>query len=975
MSYTVNQKINNFTVTKYLPIEEIQVKLIELKHNTLGTEVIKILNDDDENLFCISFKTWPSDSCGAPHILEHTVLCGSEKFPVKDPFFSMLKRSLNTFMNAMTGSDFTCYPASSMVEKDFYNLFEIYIDAVFHPKLNKLSFEQEGHRFAFSKDDDASSDLIYKGVVYNEMKGAMANPDHILIQKMLENLIPDLPYAFNSGGEPNEIPNLTYEGLKDFHKKYYHPSRSIFFLYGNFDLEKELDFIEKNALANVTKKEPLPNLSKQKRFKDKKIVQDSYPIPEGGSLGNKSMIAFGYLTCSIEDQIDLVALELIDTILMGTDASYLNQALIQSKLCLQVESLFETDMSEAPFMIICKGCKSQDKDALLKVINDTLKKLIEDKIPEEIIEAALHQLEFARTEIASGSYPYGLTLFFRSALAKQHGEKPENALVIHSLFKTLKKYLQDPNYLPNLIKKYLLDNSHMVELTLDADPNFLAQEAQFETKKLNKIQKNLTPIEIENILKESLDLKEYQKKLEGTSIECLPKIAIEDIPKETKNYPLKIEEIKKYKIFHHDVFTNEIMYVDLIFDLPYLLQEELIELSLFSSILTEVGANNRNYAENLRYIQAHTGGIDSYLALHIDANNFENFVPSIAIRSKALYKKSDKVFSLLKDILTNPIFSDVKRIKEILLQQYTFLENSIVQSSMKYSAMLSQSSFSQAAFLSAKWDGIDYLNRLRDIVKDIDTNVIKVIDQLNALKSKVLNINNAHLVISSCEKHYSDLKKNNFYNLLDIEFNDAKPFAANFRKETIKSSAHLISSPVAFTASSYKTIGFSHTDSPHLLIAGRLFENKILHKKIREQGGAYGSGAKYSPTSGIFTFNGFRDPHINSTIEAFKLAIQDISLGNFTNNDIDEAKLGVIQRTDVPISPGTRAIAAYSWYRANKTDEMRQKFRDAILSATKEDIIKATKEHLLDHIDEEITISFCSKELLEKEKPNLKITT
>nr|NGX33626.1 hypothetical protein [Candidatus Anoxychlamydiales bacterium] len=316
MSYRVNQKINNFTVTKYLPIDEIKVELIELTHNVLGTRIIKIKNDDDENLFCISLKTWPQDSFGEAHILEHTVLCGSNKFPVKDPFFSMLRRSLNTFMNALTGSDFTCYPASSLVEKDFYNLFEVYIDAVFHPKIDRLSFLQEGHRFEFSKPDDASSNLIYKGVVYNEMKGAMANPDSILFQKIQENLLPDLPYAFNSGGDPKEIPNLTYENLKKFHETHYHPSRAIFFLYGNLDLEKELDFIEENALKDAEAKKPLGIIAKQKRFSKKKTIETSYPIAEKENKEDDTIISFGYLTCQIEDQIDLHALLLLDNILM-----------------------------------------------------------------------------------------------------------------------------------------------------------------------------------------------------------------------------------------------------------------------------------------------------------------------------------------------------------------------------------------------------------------------------------------------------------------------------------------------------------------------------------------------------------------------------------------------------------------------------------------------------------------------------------
>lgn len=970
--FSLNERYNNFVVTKSLFIEEIKVQLIELKHLKLGTQVIKVLNDDDENLFSLSFKTLPKDSSGAPHILEHTVLCGSKKFPVKDPFFSMLKRSLNTFMNAMTGSDFTCYPASSLVEKDFYNLLEVYLDAVFYPNLEKMSFLQEGHRFEYSTPDDASSDLIYKGVVYNEMKGSMSNPDNILIHKMLENLTPDLPYSYNSGGDPQKIPSLTYEALKEFHKNYYHPSRCLFFFYGNLDLKKQLDFIEDQVLKKVETKPPIDSLPKQKRFSAPKKIIDQYPISEVESLEDKSIIAFGFLTCSIEDQIDLYALTILDNILMGNDGSILNLALLQSNLCKQADSIFDTEMSEAPYIIICKGCNSQNKDALLNIIKSTLKKVIELKIPKEIIEAALHQLEFERTEISSEAGPYGLTIFFRSALAKQHGIEPENSLIIHTLFKKLRKNLEDPNYLSNIIKKYLLDNLHLVELTLNPSKDFITMQIHEEEKKLHEIQSALTPNQIEQIIKETFELKKWQKKLEETSLDCLPKIDIKEVPIKNKSYPLNIEETKNFTTFHHDVFTNQILYVDLLFDLPELTLDELTLLPLFTSIITEIGAASRNYVENLNYIQAYTGGIASYLTLNIQAKDFNEFIPSIAIRSKALYKNSQKMFSLIKDTIANPNFNDPNRLKEILLQQYTFLESMLVKNSMRYATSLSQSSYSYPAYLSYLWHGIDYFKRLKELIKDLNKSIPKLIDQLNDLKSKVFCSKNPHLVISSDKNEYSNIKKNNFFDFLDIELKELKPFKINFEIEKNKSHTNFIPSPVAFSALSYKTIGYLDEDAPYLLLAGYIFENKILHKKIREEGGAYGSGASFSATSGIFTFTSFRDPHLSSTFNTFKFAINEITNKNFTDENLYEAKLGVIQNTDVPISPGSKAITAYNWFRSNKSDEIRQKFRDKVLNAKKEDVVKATKKYLLNQIDNGISISFCSKELFDKEKANLK---
>ncbi|MFA6119265.1 MAG: insulinase family protein [Parachlamydiales bacterium] len=968
----IGKKYNNFIVTKQTKIEEIKVELIELKHIILGCDVIKIKNDDDENLFSLSFKTYPHDSTGSAHVLEHIVLCGSKKFPVKDPFFSMLKRSLATFMNAMTGSDFTCYPASSLVEKDFYNLLDVYIDAVFHPTLSEMSFLQEGHRFEFSNPTDGSSDLLIKGIVYNEMKGSMANPDNILHQKIFQHLTPDLPYCYNSGGDPKKIIELTYENLKKFHEKFYHPSRCLFFLYGNLDLEKQLNFIEEKALKNISKQPPIPNIVKQKRFSNPKTIVDTYPIPENETPKDKSIISFGFLTCSIENQLDIHALSILDNILMGTDGSYLKLALLQSNLCQEADSYFDTDLSEAPYIIVCKGCDPKNQEAIFNIITETLNRLVKEQIPKKIIDAALHQLEFSRKEISHDFGPYGLVLFFKAALAKQHGIDAESTLLIHSLFNTLKKNLDDPTFIPNLISKYFLDNSHYIKLTLKADNELFAKEMKEEQKQIQDIQKNLTPSEIEKILSDTEKLSFYQKELESSSLECLPKIEINDVPKKNKNFLLNIENEKNFKFFHHDNFTNEILYADLLFDFPKLDFEDIILLPLFSSLLTEVGAGKRNYIQNLEYIEEYTGGIDSYLSIHIDANDFNKFTPSIAIKSKALYRNSDKMFALIKDVITDPIFTDSKRIKELLMQQYSYLESSRVKNSMKYAISLSQSNFTKAAFLLSAWHGIDYYNRLKEIINNIDAKILSLIDKLNSLKSKVLCINNAHLVLSCCDKMYSEIHKNNFYGLLDINFKKSSPFEIDFNIDAKASHVNIIPSPVAFTATSYKTIGFMNEDSASLLIASQIFENVTLHKKIREQGGAYGSSANYSPTSGIFTFSSFRDPHIKSSLDAFKESVSEIANGNFSQENINEAKLGIIQQNDTPISPGSKAIAAYTWLRANKTDKIRQKFREKILSTTKEGIIKAVKAHLLSQIDDNVTISFCGKELLEKEKINLK---
>ncbi len=486
------ERYGDFVVTKCHPIPELSCTLKELVHLPSGAQVMHIANDDPENLFCLSFQTLPSSSNGAAHILEHTVLCGSRRFPVKDPFFAMTRRSLNTFMNALTGSDFTCYPAASQNEKDFYNLMDVYIDAVFHPELKRMSFLQEGHRLEFSDPKNPKSPLEFKGIVFNEMKGSLSSADTRLWHALMEYLVPDLPYAHNSGGDPSVIPDLSYAELIAFHETFYHPSRCLFFFYGDLPLKKHLDFIAEKALKHVPKVDPVPPIPRQKRFTSPRHKELHYPVSEGDELSERTMVAFGYLTAPLIDQEEVLALQLLDAVLMETDASLLKAALLDSKLCIHAEAYMDPEMSEIPYAIVCKGCDPENIDKLEKVLKKALVKICEEGIPDHMIDAALHQLEFSRLEITGDHAPFGLTLFMRSALAKQHGSDPENALMVYSLFEKLLAKVKDPAYLPGLIRKYLLDNPHCVRLVMHPDRNLSAQEIAQEKEKLKEIRTTLS---------------------------------------------------------------------------------------------------------------------------------------------------------------------------------------------------------------------------------------------------------------------------------------------------------------------------------------------------------------------------------------------------------------------------------------------------------------------------------------------------
>ncbi|HSX14095.1 MAG TPA: insulinase family protein [Chlamydiales bacterium] len=952
----VGSSYRSFRGTKNLPLKELQSTLIEAVHEPTGARIMHIANNDPENLFCLSFQTLPSSSNGVAHILEHIVLCGSKKFPIKDPFFSMTRRSLNTYMNALTGQDFTCYPASSQVEKDFYNLLEVYIDAVFHPELKLMSFLQEGHRLVFTEQKT----LEFQGVVYNEMKGSLSSAEPRLWEVVLKHLTPDLPYAVNSGGNPKVIPSLTYEELKSFHRKYYHPSRCIFFFYGNLPLEKHLDFLLENALSDVKKEAPLPLIPLQKRFLKPVTIQASYPIAESEPTLKKTWIVFSFLTAPLLNQEEVLALCLIDSLLMDTDASPLKIAILKSGLCTSADSSVDVEMSEIPFSFIFKGCVEKNAPDLKKLLFDTLKTC---HFSEEEIDASLHQLEFDRTEIGAEGVPFGLSLFFRSALNKQHGSEPENALLIHTLFRSLRKDLKDPQFLQNLIRKYFLDNQHFVKVIFSPDAKLSAQERNEEEATLRKL---LHEVDEKKIIAETKELAKYQESIETQSLDCLPKLNLKDIPRKVKDYPLFETKMDQLHVFHHPCFTNQILYADLIFDLPAIAEKDLPLVSLFVHFLTELGCGGRDYAENLSFQQAYTGGVQASLAMHTPRETPDLFYPYFSLRGKVLARNSEKLFSLFADFMQGVDCTDRERIQELLEQQATELQNRLTKNALNYAIQTSLLDFSKIAFVSDQWYGLSYYQAVLEWLKKPE----KIPEELHRIQNLILGKGIPHLVISSEKETFDEIQNQSFFNLhKKLETRELIPWKSDFSVKKQRSQARFISSPVAFTARGQRTICYKDPRSSFLVLASELLDNTHLHKEIREKGGAYGSGANYSPHTGNFHFYSYRDPNLAKTIGEFQIALEKISKGNFSNQDLEEAKFGAIQSLDAPVPPGNRAKTAYAWYRSGRTLEERQKFREAVLSATKEDVANAVRELLLP--SPHVIVSFLGEDLYRREEKKL----
>lgn len=955
----IGQIYRNFCITQYLPLKELQSTLIELVHQPTGARVMHIANDDAENLFSLSFQTLPTSSNGVAHILEHIVLCGSKRFPIKDPFFSMTRRSLNTYMNALTGQDFTCYPASSQIEADFYNLLEVYLDAVFYPLLKKESFIQEGHRLAFASPDDPSSPLTFQGVVYNEMKGAMNSPDSRLAKAIGALLTPDLTYAHNSGGDPSEIPNLTLEELREFHETFYHPSRCLFFFYGNLALTKHLDFLLSHVLEKTSKMPPLSPISSQKRFLSPIHAKKTYPLSKDECTEKSAIISISWLTASIAEQTDLLGLSIAASILMDTDASFLKKALLESGLCAQAEASFDLEMSEVPFTIVCKGCAGDSAQQIEALCLSALDAFISQPISSEKIENALHQLEFERTEIGAEGIPFGLTLFFRAALAKQHGIAPEHTLLIHSLFEDLRNRLQNPSFLAGLIRKYLTQNPHYVVLTMTPDPNLEQEEKEDEKKVLEAIRSKLTEKECLEIAAQAKKLQTFQEEQENASLDCLPKIGLQDIPKKPQQIPLHCIASSPIKVFHSPCFTNQILYADLVFDLAQIEREDLSLVSLYAKMFTDLGCAGRNYEENLAKLEAYTGGAGASLSLYPSFSDPDHCRPALTLRIKALKRHTKPLFDLLKDYSQGVDLKDEKRMRQWLLQHATDLQNRFNKSALHYAVQLGLSGSSQTSFVSNEWQGLSYFEAVQRWVKDPSW-----IERLQRLQPLFLG-GPSELALACDEELMEEIKEEDFYGLPSLLKETRNPdwtaWKGDYLLPNVPSQARRIASPVAFTAESFKTCAYADPDSALLVIAAELLSNVVLHTEIREKGGAYGSGATYSPSTGSFYLYSYRDPHLERTLKTFQSALEKISAKDFDEDDLEEAKLSVIQGLDTPIPPGQKASTAYSWQRCHLSMKEREAFRQKIIQAKASEIAAASSRCLLEK--KRTTVTFLGEEL------------
>lgn len=957
----------NFTVKLSKNLPEIESSLLEVEHKPSGAIIMMIINNDDENVFNICFRTCPQTSNGVAHVLEHMVLCGSENYPVRDPFFSMTRRSLNTFMNAFTGADFTCYPAASQIPEDFYNLLSVYIDAVFSPLLSKNSFLQEGWRYEISPDEK----LVYTGIVFNEMKGALMSGEARLFEALNAAIFPSVTYGVNSGGNPKEITHLTLDAVRAFHQQQYTLNRCLFYFYGNIKPTRHLDFLEEKLLRRVGKMEKQSlSVPLQKRFKEP--VRSIFKYPSDSQDEHKVLFGLTWLTCSILDQQELLAIHILDLVLMGTDAAPLKSRLLKSGFCSQVDMCIDSELREIPVTIVCKGCSHASAQKLESLIFSCLEEIEQEGLPSHLVEGAVHQIEFSRKEITGYSLPYGLSLFFRSGLLRLHGGVAEDGLCIHTLFHGLREKLKEPRYLENIIRKYFLNNTHFARIILLPDADLVAHEAKAERALLDTEQKKLSDNDIAEIKKMNQALEQYQESSEDVD-KILPNFNLDKVSHSGKEFDLVKHCVSYGEVFYHCCFTNDLLFVDLFLDLPPLSTEELPWLRLLVGFILQLGCGNRTYKEHLEFLLEHTGGLDVSYDFSPHTSHPEQLSPCIILRGKSMSSKAQQLFDVMNNVVSSVDFSDVARIKELFMQHDESLTNSVRNNPMGYAvsyACSDKSLFAQMSYLAS---GLPYVRMIRELMKNFDQRADEIISMLQCMYKKCF-IGKRRLVIGCQSSLYEQLQKNRFYGLLDQTPISTGSWENIYLQQQTFSQGFCIPAQAAFNvlSCSIGNLIYDYPEAGALNVAAEIIGNVVLHKRIREQGGAYGAQAMLHLCRGAFYCYSYRDPEVERTYQSFLYGIKEIAKGQFSEQDMHEGILEVIQSLDVPIAPGSRASTAYYRLRTGKIPALRQAFRHSVLSMTKERICESLNKYVCAHLDQATFVSFASEDILKSKSPDLK---
>ncbi len=936
----------HFELVRTHAVPALNICVEEYFHPQTGAQHVHLASEHPENVFLVALRTVPQDSRGVAHILEHTALCGSKKYSVRDPFFMMTRRSLNTFMNAFTSSDWTAYPFASQNRKDFFNLLDVYMDAVFFPRLDPLDFAQEGHRLEFSQPDDPQSGLVIRGIVYNEMKGAMSSPTSRLWHKLSEQLFPTTTYHYNSGGDPLEIPDLTYQDLREFHRTHYHPSNAIFMTFGNLPVEE----VQSRIASSIRLFEPLDyqiSVPPEQRYTKPQSVESVYPAGPDDSQEARTHIVVGWLLGDSTDLNALMEAQLLSAVLLDNSASPLLHALETSSLGRAPSPLCGVDDSQREICFVCglEGCDENAGDAVEQLILDTLSEVAENGVPQEEVEACLHQIELHQREISGDGMPYGLNLILSALNSATHRGNPAALLDLEPALARLRQANQDPDFIRNLARKWLLDNTHRVRLVMKPDAEFSDREARHEQQRLAAMEASLGPQDRTQIQQLAQALQ--QRQLQQDDPEILPKVSLSDVPASLPYPEKQSANLDGVPFINYGAGTNGLIYQQLLAELPQLDEDELVLLPLLTHLMTEVGAGELSYLEMQKWQSRVSGGLHASYLVRGMPEDVQQTRGYFSLSGKALSSHQQALSELMQATLEQVRFDEARRLRELVAQARLRSEAAITGSGHSLAMTAAAQQLAPAARLAhraAGLAGIAALKAMDDSLED-RSQLDELIERLRRLHQKVIATQRHYLVIG--EESLLESAGSNWRRLLEKPLTrDGSPFTLTPTESGRTQQMWITNTQVHFCARAYPTVPSAHPDAPALTVLAGFLRNNFLHRAIREQGGAYGGGASQDNNTGAFRFYSYRDPRLADTLQDFDTSLEWLQRENHQPRLLEEAILGVIAQIDKPGSPAGEARQACIGELFGRDRKSRDAFRQAVLKVSLEDLKRVAATYL-----------------------------
>jgi len=934
-----------FQLVRQHHVEALDICVSEYKHKVTGAVHYHLATQHDENVFLVAFRTQPMDSKGTAHILEHTALCGSEKFPVRDPFFLMVRRSLNTFMNAFTAADWTAYPFATQNKKDFQNLLSVYLDAAFAANLNPLDFAQEGIRIELENDQP-----VFKGVVFNEMKGAMSAPADQLYHQLAHHLFPETTYHYNSGGDPKDIPDLSYQQLVEFYQSHYHPSNAVFMTFGNQSAYELQEQFETLALHKFQAGKTLHS-HPEKRLTAPLEVTETYAV-DAEELKDKTYHIMAWLLPQASDIKLRLGMRLVEGVLLENSASPLRHYLETCSYAQSTGPMMGVDDSNFEMTFYCgvQGSNPEHAEEFKQGVLNILQQVASQPVDKTLVDAILHQIELHQREINGDGMPYGLSLILNGLSSVIHHNDPVQVWDVDSAIEQVKEELQDPMWLSSLIQTHLLDNPHRVQMTLVPDATKSAQEQQAEQARLAEIAAGLTDEQRAEIVAQTEALKIRQDTPDDLNL--LPKVGLEDVPADLQIVQGQLREIicngldTPLNLYHAG--TNGIYYQQVLIQIP----DDIVKspyFSLLSILMGEVGAGEYDYLELQQLQTAVSGGLGMGASLRSKVDDKQQITAWMTLTTKSLTDKLDAI-RLLKIAFEQLRFDEKARIIELLQQRKTRWQSRISGSGHSYAMQVASRQMSALAQRDYQTTGLGALNWLSELVSKVETDETayqQLIEELQRIHQKLLQSPKQFLLV--CEEQHTEVLLEEIQQVWDKLAVERSPIdlAPVVYQDTDQDQAWLIQTNVQFCASAYATVEVAHPDAAPLMVLAAYLRNGFLHSAIREKGGAYGGGASYDGNACAFRFYSYRDPRLAETFADFEASLQWLMQAEQQPHQLEEAILGLIASMDKPGSPAGEAITACYALLHGRTPAFRKTLRERLLNVTLDDLKRVAEQYLI----------------------------